>query len=141
MAVEAEANPFKVKEPLPDVAIFTIVALDDDRVVGDAVLWSIDLHNRNAHIGLGILPESRGRGFGSDATEVMCSYGFRTLGLHRLQVDTNATNVAMLTVARRAGFVAEGTLRGAAWANGTFHDEVVLGLLADEWTASQPTVP
>jgi RimJ/RimL family protein N-acetyltransferase len=137
MAVEADANPFKVKEPLPDVAVFTIVALDDDRVVGDAVLWSIDLHNRNAHVGLGILPESRGRGFGLDATEIMCRYAFRTLGLHRLQVETNVDNAAMLAVARRAGFSDEGILREAGWANGRFVDEAVLGLLSDAWSGAE----
>jgi len=136
MGAGAEANPFKVREPSPDVAAFTIVAIDDERVLGDSLLWSIDLHNRNAHIGMGVLPEARGRGVGLDATEVMCSYAFRTLGLHRLQIETNVDNAAMLAVARRAGFTDEGTLRQAGWANGRFVDEVVLGLLAEDWAGS-----
>ncbi len=136
MAPSAEANPFKVQEPSPEAALFTIVALDDDRVLGDTVLWSIDLHNRNAHIGIGVLPEARGHGFGRDATQVLCRYAFRTLGLQRLQIETNIDNVAMLAVAGRAGFTLEGTLRRAAWANGLFVDEAVLGLLASEWSAA-----
>jgi RimJ/RimL family protein N-acetyltransferase len=31
--------------------------------------------------------------------------------------------------------VHEGTLRGAGWVNGEFTDEVILGLLADEWAS------
>jgi RimJ/RimL family protein N-acetyltransferase len=39
----------------------------------------------------------------------------------------------MIAVAARAGFTAEGTLRGAAWADGEFLDEVIMGQLASEW--------
>jgi RimJ/RimL family protein N-acetyltransferase len=55
-------------------------------------------------------------------------------GLHRLQVETLADNTAMIRAATQAGFVPEGTLRRAAWVNGAFADEVILGLLATEWT-------
>jgi RimJ/RimL family protein N-acetyltransferase len=63
----------------------------------------------------------------------LCEYGFAVRGLHRLQVDTLASNTAMIRAASRAGFVPEGTLRRAAWVNGDFADEVILGLLAAEW--------
>ena len=50
------------------------------------------------------------------------------------------SNAAMIGGASRAGFVHEGTLRGACWVNGEFADEVILGLLADDW-ASGGTEP
>jgi RimJ/RimL family protein N-acetyltransferase len=43
----------------------------------------------------------------------------------------------MIRAARRAGFTREGTLRRSAWVNGGFADEVILGLLAAEWEATQ----
>ena len=45
---------------------------------------------------------------------------------------------ARLRPATQAGFQREGTLRRAAWANGDFADEVILGLLASEWTVNEP---
>jgi RimJ/RimL family protein N-acetyltransferase len=39
----------------------------------------------------------------------------------------------------RAGFVAEGTLRGTAWVDGIFMDEVILGQLASEWQQAAPS--
>jgi RimJ/RimL family protein N-acetyltransferase len=39
----------------------------------------------------------------------------------------------MLRSAERNGFVREGVLRSAAWVMGEFVDEVLLGLLAEEW--------
>ena len=38
----------------------------------------------------------------------------------------------------RAGFTAEGTRRHAAWVNGSFADEVILGQLASEWLPAGP---
>jgi len=138
MAANDPASKFRVCEPSQEVAIFTVVGSDDGRLLGDAQLWKIDLHNRVAHIGLGLLPEARGRGLGEDVVEVLTRYAFRTLGLHRLQIETIAENSAMLKVAARAGFVVEGKLRGAGWVSGRFVDEVILGLLVQDWLERHP---
>ena len=138
MAPDAEGSQFRVREPSPEVASFSVIAIDDGRLLGDALLWQIDPHNRGGHIGLAILPEARGRGVGLDVTEVLCRYAFRTLGLHRLQIETGADNVPMIALASRAGFAVEGTLRKAAWVLGRFVDQIVLGLLAEEWYELHP---
>ena len=130
------ASPYAVSEPRDDVAIFSVVELAGDELAGDAVLWSIDLHNRTAHLGMGLRPAFRGRGLGTDVVRALCEYGFTVRGLHRLQIETLATNAAMLKAAERAGFVREGTLGRAAWVAGEFVDEVILGLLAADWTGT-----
>jgi RimJ/RimL family protein N-acetyltransferase len=126
-------SPYAVTEPTDKATIFSVVSLADDELVGDALLWDIDTHNRSAHVGLSLFAACRGRGFGADVVKVLCDYGFRTRGLHRLQVDTLADNAAMISAATKAGFVLEGTLRRSAWVSGEFLDEVILGLLADDW--------
>ncbi len=57
--------------------------------------------------------------------------------LHRLQVDTLADNTAMWRSAERNGFVREGVLRSSAWVLGEFVDEVLLGLLVEDWKQGQ----
>jgi RimJ/RimL family protein N-acetyltransferase len=116
-------------------AAFSVVGLDSGTLVGTATLWGIDTHNRNAHIGLGLLPSARGKGYGTDVVAVLCHYGFTVRGLHRLQIETLSDNAAMLRSAERNGFVREGVLRSSAWVMGEFMDEVLLGLLAEEWKA------
>ncbi|WP_419248502.1 GNAT family N-acetyltransferase [Streptomyces virginiae] len=64
---------------------------------------------------------------------LLCRYGFTVRGLGRLQLETLADNAAMIGAARAAGFVQEGLLRRSAWVYGSFQDEVVMGLLAEEW--------
>ena len=127
------AAPHAVVELTDDVAIFSVVQLADGELAGEALLWGIDLHNRTAHIGLGLRPMFRGRGLGADAVKVLCNYGFTVRGLHRLQVETLADNAAMKAAAKKSGFVQEGTLRGASWLEGEFADEMILGLLVSEW--------
>jgi RimJ/RimL family protein N-acetyltransferase len=71
----------------------------------------------------------------STSSSVLCAYGFTVRGLHRLQFETLADNTSMIRAASRAGFVQEGTLRRAAWVNGEFVDEVIFGLLAENWNS------
>ena len=123
----------------PESAAFTIQRLDDEAgaAVGDVVLWKIDAHHRSAHIGISLLPTARGQGLGRDAIEVICGFGFRVRGLERLSLETLEVNAAMQATALACGFVEEGRLRKAAWYLGRRADDVLYGLLADEWRARQ----
>ncbi|MER6466040.1 GNAT family N-acetyltransferase [Streptomyces sp. NPDC001288] len=129
----SQDGPFALSEPEEATVPFSVVELDGGALVGSAMLWGIDTHNRSAHLGVGLLPAARGKGYGTDVVAVLCHYGFVVRGLHRLQVDTLADNTAMLRSAERNGFVREGVLRSAAWVMGEFLDEVFLGLLAEDW--------
>ena len=135
-------SPYRVGSLSDDVAFFSVVDLaDGDSLAGEALLWGIDSHNRSAHLGVSLLPQCRGRSLGTDVVAVLCEYGFSIRGLHRLQVDTLADNQPMIGAATRAGFIAEGVRRDAAWASGAFLDEVILGLLADEWSPNSGALP
>lgn len=127
------ASPYAVVEPTDDAAHFSVVELANDELAGEALLWNIDHHNRAAHIGLSLLPAFRGRGLATDVVRVLCHYGFRVRGFHRLQVETLARNTPMIRAAATVGFVEEGLLRDSAWVDGSFADQVVLGLLAPDW--------
>lgn len=130
-------SPYAVKEPTDKAATFSVVELESQELAGAAGLWGIDTHNRSAHLGLSLLPDYRGRGFGADIVRALSEYGFAVLGLQRLQVETLADNAPMIAAAKRAGFTIEGTLRRAAWAYGAYFDEIVLGLLVHEWVPDE----
>jgi RimJ/RimL family protein N-acetyltransferase len=126
-------SPVRAPAPRDDNAVFSVVQLATGDLAGSAVLWAIDLHNRSAHVGISLRPAFRGCGLGTDTVRVLCRYAFAILGLQRLQVETLASNAAMIAAATQAGFVPEGTLRQSAWVDGQFADEVILGLLARDW--------
>jgi RimJ/RimL family protein N-acetyltransferase len=133
-----ERSPFGLQEPRPDIAEFSVVELASGELLGAALLWGIDSHNRSAHFGISLRPKHRGQGFGTDVLEVLCEYSFMSLGLHRVQLETLADNPAMIGAARSVGFTHEGTMSESAWVSGQFHDDVVYGLLAPDWIAARP---
>jgi RimJ/RimL family protein N-acetyltransferase len=107
-----------------------------DQPVG-TVTWHQVLHGPNVgsvalDIGIGIRPEHRGRGHGSRAQRMVTEYLFRTFPVHRVQASTDVTNLAEQRALERAGFVREGTLRGAQWRSGTWHDLVSYARLRDD---------
>ncbi len=102
---------------------------------------AIDVHNRTAHLGVSPRPAFRGRSRGADVVVALCEYGFAVRGLPRMQVDTLASNTAIIRTASRARFVHEGRLRQAAWVNGEFTDEVILGILAADWAGGGSRQP
>ena len=123
----------------PTSARFTIQRLDDESgvAIGNVGLWGIDQHHRSAHIGISLLPVARGQGLGRDAVEVIVGFAFRIRGLARVSLDTLDVNAPMRATALACGFVEEGRLRSAGWYLGRRVDEVIYGLLADEWPARQ----
>ena len=135
VAPGAADSPYRQAQDHDAVVRFSVVELATGDLAGEAVMSGIDLHNRQAEIGLVLRPAFRGRHLGTDVVRVLCRYGFAVRGLHRLQIETLADNAAMIAIATRAGFTREGTLRGASWVDGAFADEAILGLLAAEWRA------
>ncbi|MFD7080522.1 GNAT family N-acetyltransferase [Streptomyces sp. NPDC059918] len=126
-------SPYEPSAPSETASFFSVFETATGALAGDAALWGIDLHNRGGHLGISLLPGSRGRGLGAEVVQLLCHYGFTVRGLHRLQLETLADNAAMIGAATRAGFTLEGTLRSSAWVAGAFVDEVILGLPAGEW--------
>ncbi|MFD8788699.1 GNAT family N-acetyltransferase [Kitasatospora sp. NPDC059599] len=126
-------SPYAVTGPSDEAACFSVVETASGELAGEALLWGIDAHNRSAHVGVALRPGHRGRGLAADVLRVLGHYAFPVLGLRRLQLETLADNTPMLRAAATAGFTVEGRLRDAAWAGGRFEDQLVLGLLAEEW--------
>ena len=134
VASDSGISPFQRIDQSENADYFSVVARDSGELAGEAILWGVDSHNRVAHIGVSLRPSFRARGLGTDVVRTLCHYGFTIRGLNRLQIETLADNAAMLSAASRIGFVTEGVLRRTAWVEGEFADQVVLGLLASEWT-------
>lgn len=104
----------------------------DGELAGMCCLWGIDLHNRRAHLGIGLGEEHRGKGIGTDATRVLLRYAFLDRGLHRVQLEVLATNTAALRSYEKAGFREDGRMRQSAWVRGEFVDELYLSVLATD---------
>lgn len=89
-----------------------VVETLDGRAVGLVDLFEFEPVDLRAGIGILIHGASdRGRGFASDALDVLCRYARQVLGLHQLWCSVAPDNAASLTLFRRAGFVECGRKR------------------------------
>jgi len=131
----ATESPFAVAAGITDAAFFSVVD-DHDDLAGACELWGIDGQQRSAHIGIVLRPSWRGQGLAAEAIAVLCRYAFNTLGLHRLGCETLADNIPMIKAAQKNGFTEEGRLHEAHFADGTWHDQTILGLLTHQWRST-----
>ncbi len=83
-------------------------------------------------IGIGLVPEARGRGLGTLAQRLLVRYLFAHTQANRIQAGTEITNVAEQRSLEKAGFTREGVARGAAFRNGQWRDGVLYSVLRDE---------
>jgi RimJ/RimL family protein N-acetyltransferase len=76
------------------------------------------------NVGISLLPEARGHGFGPEAQRLLADYLFASTPLDRVEASTDVDNLAEQRALEKAGFVREAILRGAQFRAGARHDLV-----------------
>ena len=114
----------------PHAAYFAICDIVTGTHIGNARLSLIDWINRVATYGriLGH-DDFRGKGYGSDALVQLLRYGFHQLGLNRIWSSAVAENLESLGSNDKVGMSREGKIREYVYANGKFHDTIILAML------------
>jgi len=84
-------------------------------------------------IGYWIDASLEGKGIVSDCCRALIDYSFAELQLNRVQIRCAAGNTRSGAIARRLGFLHEGTLRQTIRTNDRLDDEECHGLLRTEW--------
>jgi len=114
---------------------FSIVIPHEDgseKLIGNCGLHKIDWKNRVAEAGIVIgEKEYQSKGFGTEAMELLLEYGFKTVNLNRIELDTYAFNVRALKSYKKVGFIEEGRKRQFMWNKGKYHDAIMISILAD----------
>ncbi len=85
--------------------------------------------SRAINIGISLLPEYRGRGFGGEAQRLLAEELHRQ-GVVRVEASTDIENIAEQRALDKAGFVLEGVLRSAQGRADGLHDLQVWSHLA-----------
>ncbi|MGH2455984.1 MAG: GNAT family N-acetyltransferase [Candidatus Limnocylindria bacterium] len=115
---------------------FVICLAADGRAIGTAGLHGLDLENGHAEFGISIGEKGEwSRGYGTEALNAICDFGFGALRLERIDLHVNAPNLRAQRSYRKAGFQLEGTLRNAQFAEGRHEDVLLMSLLRQEWQA------
>jgi RimJ/RimL family protein N-acetyltransferase len=103
-------------------------------LVGQIRLDHVDLTDRRASLAIGIENRARlGVGLGTEAIALVLEYAFNVLKLHRLSVRVLDYNARAIRAYEKCGFVVEGREREAAFVDGIWHDDMMMGLLDREY--------
>lgn len=113
-------------------ASLAIVETADGTLLGSISLLRFAWPDRRAEVGYWLGAPARGRGHATRATRLICRWGFRTLGLERIELLAAGANPASQAVAERAGFTREAVLRAFAAGPDGRKDMVCFGLLATD---------
>jgi RimJ/RimL family protein N-acetyltransferase len=116
-----------------------VVMVDPDRV--GQVSWRKVITGPAAFgwaLSVGLAPEFRGRGYGSEAQRLMARYLFAHTQVNRIEATTEITNVAEQRALEKAGFTREGILRGTAFRQGRWHDQIIYSVLRHEVELEDP---
>lgn len=126
----------KEAQERPNRFEFALRLTADERLIGlagvDGVEWTHG-HGR-VYLSLGE-PADRGRGYGSEALQLLLRYAFYELNLYRISTECFEYNPRGLRFLERHGFVVEVRRRQALYRDGRRWDELRLGLLREEWEA------
>jgi len=107
-----------------------------DRVlIGDV---AVRLHDnlKQAEIGFTLAAAYQKRGYATEAVSAVLDRLFRVQGLHKVGGECDARNKASAGLFERLGFTREGFLRQQTLIKGEWTDDLIYGLLSEEWIRS-----
>ena len=112
----------------PDEKWFFIEEKDGTRIgyIGTHLYNSLE-------IGYSLTPSKRGKGYCTDAVQIMVDYLFLSKNLVRIQAATHLENRASQRVLEKAGFHKEGVARKGMFVRGNWTDVSFYSILREEW--------
>ncbi len=123
------------KDP-PPFNFFAIHTLADDRLIGGISLDGGAYPSGETFVGIGIGDAADwGKGYGSDAMNIILRYAFEEMNLRRVALDTFEYNPRGIRSYEKVGFTHEGRMRGYLNRDGRRWDLIFMGILREEWEA------
>ena len=112
---------------------FAVALRSTGQMIGDCAAMPHADDPRQCDIGFTISAEHQGHGYATEAVRMLLSYLFTARGKHRVTAYCDARNAASIALLERLGMRREGHLRESTWAKGEWTDDLLYGLLRDEW--------
>jgi RimJ/RimL family protein N-acetyltransferase len=110
------------------------IAVRKTKAIGTISLNGISAKDHNATFGIAIGDKKYwSKGYGSEAAALIIKYGFEQLNLHRINSGALSFNDRSIRMHLKLGFREEGKRKERIFRNGAYCDEVMFGLLREEW--------
>jgi RimJ/RimL family protein N-acetyltransferase len=116
-------------------ACFAVTLANDDTAIGIFQLRELEPGFGTAEWGFAIGSPYWGTGVFQEGADLMVSFAFERVGVHRLEARAAARNGRGNGALRKMGAVQEGLLRKSFLKNGEYLDQVLWTILDEDWQA------
>jgi ribosomal-protein-alanine N-acetyltransferase len=123
-----------MSEPSPHEFKDFIIEKKDGTKVGFITFFYV-LHpmGRMLEMGYALIPSERGKGYCTEAAQIILDYLFLSKEIVCVQATTDSENIASQRVLQRVGFKKEGTMRKRSYVRGKWRDITLFSVLGEEW--------
>ena len=102
-------------------------------VIGRLRIQNINWQHHNCEVGLDILPEYRGKGYGKKSYEMVLEFLFNHYNMHMVYVKVADFNPNARRLYEKVGFKETGRLPQSYFRNGKYWDYIIMSIIKDEY--------
>lgn len=102
-----------------------ITKKEDASPLGFIDLFDFDPKNRRVGVGLLLIEEARGKGYGKDALSTLCGYVFAAYAVHQIYANITVDNRASIALFESQGFKKVGVKKDWNISEGEYIDELL----------------
>jgi RimJ/RimL family protein N-acetyltransferase len=122
----SEPGPFEFKD-------FLIEKKDGTKIGWISFFYAPHPMGKTLEIGYSMIPSERGRGYCSEAAQIIVDYLFLSKEAPLVQATTHIRNKPSQRVLEKVGFKREGIMRKRFFIRGEWTDIVLFSILREEW--------
>jgi len=135
--LEDEEKWYESLSAQKDTYSFAIETLEDKKYIGGCGINKVDWKNSVVDVGIFIGDKNYwGKGYGTDAMGVLVKFIFEQLNVNKIKLQVFSFNERAIKSYKKCGFKVEGVLRQEIFREGKYYDDIVMGLLKDEFVNS-----
>lgn len=107
----------------------SIVLKQNNAIIGTAMIFNFNKESNHAEIGYVLNKDYWGRGYGTEIVNLLNSFVFYTLNLHKIHANIVDANIGSMRVLENNGYVLEGRLKDYYFIDGRYFDRLIFGRL------------
>ncbi len=127
--IERYKNELDEKEEIT----WGIISKETNKLIGICCLGDFEEGARRAEIGYDITQAEWGKGFATEALEVVIDFGFNVINLNRIEATITPGNDASVKVLKKLNFTQEGIVRERDLIKGKLEDGIIMSILKREY--------
>ena len=128
--IESIKQYVEEKQKYRNEIFLAILVKEDHHHIGNIKLGPINWIHRNGDIGILIGDKDYwGKGYATEAIDLIIKYAFKVLGLHKLTAGSISSNKGSVKAFMNNNFEIEGVRKKHVFINGSYVDATLLGLI------------